>query len=166
MLFLVGVTCLFCRFSLLVRHSVRRCPVLGPSECCFFCFLLCFVSLFFVFFFFNDTATAEIYTLSLRDALPISLGLIDKCRRRVHGQLKREIGRAHVNSSHVEQSRMPSSARKKKKKKAKKKTINERKDKSTKTHHERRHKNKKRDTVRTRATLELVSHRYRGLEGT
>src|SRR2546429_5532109 len=27
-----------------------------------------------VFFFFNDTATTEIYTLSLHDALPISLG--------------------------------------------------------------------------------------------
>src|SRR3712207_7469305 len=31
--------------------------------------------LFYVFFFFNDTATTEIYTLSLHDALPISLGL-------------------------------------------------------------------------------------------
>src|SRR5437899_12681484 len=31
-----------------------------------------FVFLFFVFFFFNDTATTEIYTLSLHDALPIS----------------------------------------------------------------------------------------------
>src|SRR5882762_11805311 len=28
--------------------------------------------LFFCFFFFNDTATTEIYTLSLHDALPIS----------------------------------------------------------------------------------------------
>src|SRR2546430_12118751 len=28
----------------------------------------------FVFFFFNDTATTEIYTLSLHDALPICLG--------------------------------------------------------------------------------------------
>src|SRR2546428_13976872 len=32
--------------------------------------LLCF----FIFFFFNDTATTEIYTLSLHDALPISYG--------------------------------------------------------------------------------------------
>src|SRR2546430_14079110 len=32
---------------------------------------LCFISLF---FFFNDTATTEIYTLSLHDALPISGG--------------------------------------------------------------------------------------------
>src|SRR5258707_8622136 len=30
--------------------------------------------LFFLFFFFNDTATTEIYTLSLHDALPISAG--------------------------------------------------------------------------------------------
>ena len=29
-------------------------------------------------FFFNDTATTEIYTLSLHDALPISLYLTDK----------------------------------------------------------------------------------------
>src|SRR2546429_9967157 len=29
---------------------------------------------FFSFFFFNDTATTEIYTLSLHDALPIFLG--------------------------------------------------------------------------------------------
>src|SRR5689334_24857005 len=32
--------------------------------------------LFLIFFFFNDTATTEIYTLSLHDALPISLGLL------------------------------------------------------------------------------------------
>ena len=39
----------------------------------FFCFVL-FVCFLFVcfFFFFNDTATTEIYTLSLHDALPIS----------------------------------------------------------------------------------------------
>src|SRR5689334_25437440 len=29
-----------------------------------------------LFFFFNDTATTEIYTLSLHDALPISIGRI------------------------------------------------------------------------------------------
>src|SRR5258707_7266504 len=33
-----------------------------------------------IFFFFNDTATTEIYTLSLHDALPISLEIL---RRRV-----------------------------------------------------------------------------------
>src|SRR2546430_12161998 len=30
----------------------------------------------FTFFFFNDTATTEIYTLSLHDALPISLNML------------------------------------------------------------------------------------------
>src|SRR5258708_2773756 len=30
-------------------------------------------TIFVIFFFFNDTATTEIYTLSLHDALPISL---------------------------------------------------------------------------------------------
>ena len=38
-------------------------------------FCLCF--LFFLFFFFNDTATTEIYTLSLHDALPDLGGLSD-----------------------------------------------------------------------------------------
>src|SRR3712207_8104234 len=33
----------------------------------------CYIVLY-AFFFFNDTATTEIYTLSLHDALPISLG--------------------------------------------------------------------------------------------
>src|SRR5260370_6002801 len=36
------------------------------------------LSIFF-FFFFNDTATTEIYTLSLHDALPIS-GIAEACR--------------------------------------------------------------------------------------
>src|SRR5256886_13390 len=35
-------------------------------------YLRCCDSKFFIFFFFNDTATTEIYTLSLHDALPIS----------------------------------------------------------------------------------------------
>src|SRR5256884_3279362 len=34
--------------------------------------LCCLAHLFSFFFFFNDTATTEIYTLSLHDALPIS----------------------------------------------------------------------------------------------
>src|SRR5688572_32764376 len=33
-------------------------------------------SVLFCFFFFNDTATTEIYTLSLHDALPISSGVL------------------------------------------------------------------------------------------
>src|SRR2546426_12209205 len=34
-------------------------------------FYTCSSTAFFLFFFFNDTATTEIYTLSLHDALPI-----------------------------------------------------------------------------------------------
>src|SRR5713226_1557121 len=41
-----------------------------------------------VFFFFNDTATNEIYTLSLHDALPISRGLQGDFSRRVVTQGK------------------------------------------------------------------------------
>src|SRR5437588_2636636 len=37
-----------------------------------FIFIDSFPALFFFLFFFNDTATTEIYTLSLHDALPIS----------------------------------------------------------------------------------------------
>ena len=36
------------------------------------CFFFCFCS-----FFFNDTATTEIYTLSLHDALPISMNTLN-----------------------------------------------------------------------------------------
>src|SRR5438132_9698408 len=44
-----------------------------------FCrFLFLRLVLFFRFFFFNDTATTEIYTLSLHDALPISFVLIPR----------------------------------------------------------------------------------------
>src|SRR3989442_11160220 len=37
-----------------------------------FFYVLFSLNIFFNFFFFNDTATTEIYTLSLHDALPIS----------------------------------------------------------------------------------------------
>src|SRR2546425_8085496 len=37
-----------------------------------------------MFFFFNDTATTEIYTLSLHDALPISLSVFDNVRTGLH----------------------------------------------------------------------------------
>src|SRR2546422_11542034 len=48
----------------------------------------------FLFFFFNDTATTEIYTLSLHDALPISLRTQAVCRRpRARGGAVRGPGR-------------------------------------------------------------------------
>src|SRR5258708_26065295 len=39
------------------------------------------------FFFFNDTATTEIYTLSLHDALPISITRTSGCSRRSSSQM-------------------------------------------------------------------------------
>ena len=63
------------------------------------------------FFFFNDTATTEIYTLSLHDALPIQSDLarninafvqkVEKSARADHvigivQEIEIEIGRAHV----------------------------------------------------------------------
>src|SRR5215475_6291006 len=60
------------------------------------------------FFFFNDTATTEIYTLSLHDALPISQSRRWRGRRRRttepchHGPRDRKSTR--LNSSHVKMS--------------------------------------------------------------
>src|SRR2546429_7005501 len=49
---------------------------------------------FYLFFFFNDTATTEIYTLSLHDALPISPQRDRPCDRRRHrGTHERDPGR-------------------------------------------------------------------------
>src|SRR5262249_57580055 len=46
------------------------------------------IPLLFAFFFFNDTATTEIYTLSLHDALPISAPL-PPAMRQISGQGRR-----------------------------------------------------------------------------
>src|SRR5256885_9588800 len=65
-----------------------------------------------VFFFFNDTATTEIYTLSLHDALPISdqadahdHQLPDSRHQSSNLVIKRESGRdrksTRLNSSHL-----------------------------------------------------------------
>src|SRR5947208_6163141 len=42
--------------------------------------MICFFLSFAFIFFFNDTATTEIYTLSLHDALPISVGDEEEAR--------------------------------------------------------------------------------------
>src|SRR2546422_4600976 len=60
--------------------------------------------LFFIFFFFNDTATTEIYTLSLHDALPI---LIISCARKIPGLSPpgvKTIGRRSKNRGRRERS--------------------------------------------------------------
>ena len=53
----------------------------------------------YVFFFFNDTATTEIYTLSLHDALPIyhsflQIRLLDRSLGKVVSDLGGGVGRA------------------------------------------------------------------------
>src|SRR5271163_5202284 len=55
------------------------------------------------FFFFNDTATTEIYTLSLHDALPISNGVSAACSTPPRGICRQDaIDRksTRLNSSH------------------------------------------------------------------
>src|SRR2546430_10708554 len=65
----------------------------------------------FVFFFFNDTATTEIYTLSLHDALPISAATASRTipslptrrrgsARRVQGPHRQDRKSTRLNSSH------------------------------------------------------------------
>src|SRR5438876_4976299 len=65
--------------------------------------------LFYVFFFFNDTATTEIYTLSLHDALPISRfrgqtrflhRAADHGRQKRRGLRARDRKSTRLNSSH------------------------------------------------------------------
>ena len=89
------------------------CAMTKSAECVFF-------------FFFNDTATTEIYTLSLHDALPICQEVsASVClTRRISGDYRqgvmdRTVGSDHdcedrkstrLNSSHMSESRMPSSA--------------------------------------------------------
>src|SRR2546430_7445913 len=46
--------------------------------------MLSFLSSMLFFFFFNDTATTEIYTLSLHDALPIYLGVVGRAEHDGH----------------------------------------------------------------------------------
>src|SRR5258708_24125736 len=68
--------------------------------------------LLFIFFFFNDTATTEIYTLSLHDALPISgQHLSVHCRRqryhpqyanRISAGVARKSGRSEEHTSELQ----------------------------------------------------------------
>src|SRR5574343_1445042 len=62
------------------------------------------ISFFLFFFFFNDTATTEIYTLSLHDALPISSGIfslrnnpLSSCQE----SYPRDRKSTRLNSSHI-----------------------------------------------------------------
>src|SRR5688572_33512554 len=82
--------------------DIVNCEITKPRSYVFGCFSGRFFS---YFFFFNDTATTEIYTLSLHDALPISgkparSGCTDKSmiRKRAKRFLDRKSTR--LNSSH------------------------------------------------------------------
>src|SRR2546430_6224796 len=61
-----------------------------------------------MFFFFNDTATTEIYTLSLHDALPISGAPEDQGVRR---EVADPGGRRVAGDARVRQGRRPRAAR-------------------------------------------------------
>src|SRR6266851_10442496 len=87
------------------------------------------------FFFFNDTATTEIYTLSLHDALPISLGMRDprvQVRAEapsVHPRGRSEEHTSELQSHHDLGCRLLLEKKKKKQKKKKKKERKKRKKK-------------------------------------
>src|SRR6267378_8064036 len=57
---------------------------------------ICIIFPFFVFFF-NDTATTEIYTLSLHDALPISGGSCWNCWKRCMTRSRRSRSEEHTS---------------------------------------------------------------------
>src|SRR2546429_7327104 len=63
------------------------------------------VSVIVFFFFFNDTATTEIYTLSLHDALPICPCCMERKRkgngRRARAALRPHIGAMHRSEEHT-----------------------------------------------------------------
>src|SRR6266540_5975498 len=96
-----------------------------------------FVCIYFIFFFFfNDTATTEIYTLSLHDALPISAWRFSSSAFRCAGRCSasprsfssaRDRKSTRLNSSHITISYAVFCL--KKKKQIKKKIISQKKKK-------------------------------------
>src|SRR6266487_6998307 len=69
-------------------------------------------SSFRIFFFFNDTATTEIYTLSLHDALPIWAGTTTRAahpssRGRSARSDRRRVGRALRSEEHTSELQSP-----------------------------------------------------------
>src|SRR5260370_15241305 len=66
-------------------------------------------SFFFIFFFFNDTATTEIYTLSLHDALPIygpwTCGVVahvSQADQHMHRQARLRFARSEEHTSELQ----------------------------------------------------------------
>src|SRR5207249_11307595 len=95
------------------RRTLPRLPSLRLSDQLAFLFI----------FFFNDTATTEIYTLSLHDALPISVDERQDAAEAGHDRAAGQRGGAgdrkstRLNSSHVSISYAVFCLKKKKKKK-------------------------------------------------
>src|SRR5436305_9030645 len=56
----------------------------------------------FILFFFNDTATTEIYTLSLHDALPIDDDELDAAHPRREDQRRGELHRSEEHTSELQ----------------------------------------------------------------
>src|SRR5260370_36112739 len=70
-------------------HVDVRSGLFVPCSNCVFVVLAIFALPLCTLFFFNDTATTEIYTLSLHDALPIfSVRRLRRERQTIEGQLK------------------------------------------------------------------------------
>src|ERR1019366_10574939 len=64
-------------------------------------FVRCFQAIVRVDFFFNDTATTEIYTLSLHDALPISARVLRRAGRQGAPGARRRSRRARRSEEHT-----------------------------------------------------------------
>src|SRR5947209_14586386 len=98
--------------------------------------------IFSIFFFFNDTATTEIYTLSLHDALPICVEIYRQWRDLWHRALvepgrgrNRDRKSTRLNSSHANISYAVFCLKKKKKKnKEKKKKKNQNRKNTNRSH--------------------------------
>src|SRR5580692_11898124 len=101
------------------------------------------VYIYFIFFFFNDTATTEIYTLSLHDALPIYGRTLHGFRNGAYGFGVAAAGRGEtgldqdrkstrLNSSHSQISYAVFCLKKKTKKHKKKKVKNKNKQNTLK----------------------------------
>src|SRR5580698_10680567 len=103
-----------------------------------------FIIYLFMFFFFNDTATTEIYTLSLHDALPISAvpSTSEHLPRRFPGsalvcqkfEARRDRKSTRLNSSHMSISYADFCFKKKKKKNVLILFIKKKKEKKNKKH--------------------------------
>src|SRR2546422_6716522 len=70
--------------------------------------MMTFALFTFFFFFFNDTATTEIYTLSLHDALPIWLHALAEKFHYTHAEIGQVIGKSRTSRSEEHTSELQS----------------------------------------------------------